>query len=236
MRPSSDSHSEIKRAPKKFAATTPVSSRMAKVSTTPRPGMCTPSTLSGCTDSGSSNSVWSSVLTRKASTQIVMPIGTQTSRPAITYRFMRGPRDGAAPSVAGIARAAAASRGTGGRAGRRFRLRVGRLGFGLAFRFRRRARVAGGRFGVAVALRGFGLAARALEIGGVPAAALELEAGGRQKLAQARLAAGRAIGERRIGQFLQRFELLPAGVAAVFVDRHAFLRKLREGSETKQEL
>ena len=37
---------------------------------------------------------------------------------------------------------------------------------------------------------------------------------------QPRLAAVRALAQRRLGHFLQRFEMVPAGTAAIFVDRH----------------
>ena len=43
----------------------------------------------------------------------------------------------------------------------------------------------------------------ALEVGGVPARALELEAGGRDLLGERRCAAGRAHGQRGIGELLQ---------------------------------
>src|SRR5262245_53205311 len=59
-----------------------------------------------------------------------------------------------------------------------------------------------------------------LEVGLVPARALELEAGRGQRLGVARLAALRAIGERGVGHFLQMVLGETTGRAAVFVDRH----------------
>src|SRR5262245_43811637 len=59
-----------------------------------------------------------------------------------------------------------------------------------------------------------------LEVGGVPAAALQLKAGGAEKLVKGRLAANRAFGERRLAHSLQKLLLVAAGFAAIFVARH----------------
>src|SRR5205823_5015684 len=101
MRPRTDSQMPIRRAPKKLAAIAPVSSRIAALRTTPSPGMRKPFTASGRALSGNRSSVWSSVLIRNASTQIVMPSGTQTSRPAIRWRLRVTVTPAGTPSMAG---------------------------------------------------------------------------------------------------------------------------------------
>src|SRR5512135_3210121 len=68
--------------------------------------------------------------------------------------------------------------------------------------------------------RGRGLAAAVAEIGHVPARTLQLESGRGDELLEVWLVAGRTLGERCIGELLQRFEFMPAGRASVFVDRH----------------
>ena len=72
--------------------------------------------------------------------------------------------------------------------------------------------------------RGFGLrrrfAAAILEIRLIPAAALQVEARGRDELGQRIAPARRTNDERRVAEFLQRLELVLARRAAVFVDRH----------------
>ena len=64
------------------------------------------------------------------------------------------------------------------------------------------------------------LLASALEIGLVPAAALEAETCGRYHLGQGRPAARRAVDEGGVRDFLNRLVLVPARLATVFVDRH----------------
>src|SRR5262245_2514424 len=99
--------------------------------------------------------------------------------------------------------------------GRSLFLRLGlgfRLGFGLGV-------------GLGVFLV-FGLLRAALEVGGVPAATLQLEPGRAQHFLERRLAAGRALGERWLTYFLQRFVLLATGAAAIFIDRHALIISL----------
>src|SRR5438093_1340186 len=101
------------------------------------------------------------------------------------------------------------------------------LGFGLGF-----------GFGLAVRL-GFGLAVRlgvrlllgrlaglVLEIGRVPAAALELKARRAHQLLERRLVADRALRERRLAALLQELFLVAAGLATVFVNRHAAIISL----------
>src|SRR4051812_31805380 len=91
------------------------------------------------------------------------------------------------------------------------------LGFGFLLGF-------GVGLGVRLGLRlVFGLLFRrlralVLEIGGVPAAAFQLEAGGAEELVEGRLAAHRALGERRLAHPLQKLLLVAAGLAAIFVD------------------
>src|SRR6185503_3396809 len=58
------------------------------------------------------------------------------------------------------------------------------------------------------------------EIGLVPAAALQAELRRRDEPLQLRLAALRALAQRRFGHFLQRFEMVPASTATILVDRH----------------
>src|SRR5690348_16992445 len=111
--------------------------------------------------------------------------------------------------------------------------------------FRRRASVAraaasaaAGRRLLVAALRGLrfglrrigglrrGLRSLVLEVGRVPAAALQLEAGRGDHLREARLAALRADGERRIAHLLQELLLVAAALAAVLVDRHGLSREI----------
>src|SRR6476620_5324836 len=92
-------------------------------------------------------------------------------------------------------------------------------GLGIGFGFRLRLVV--GLFLLGLFLRRLG--ALVLEVGGVPAATLQLEARRAQKLLEGRLAAYRALGERRLGDPLQELFLVAAGLAAIFVDRHAVI-------------
>src|SRR4249920_776353 len=106
-------------------------------------------------------------------------------------------------------------RGSGGGLGLGFGLL---LGLGVAFRLRL---VVGllvlGLLVLGLFLRRLG--ALVLEVGGVPAAALQLKPCGAQKLLESRLAAHRAFGERRFCYPLQKLFLVTAGLAAIFVDR-----------------
>src|SRR5687768_15050765 len=70
--------------------------------------------------------------------------------------------------------------------------------------------LAGGRFRALV-----------LEVGHIPAAAFQLEAGGADELLERRFAALRTLGAERIAHFLQIFSLETARFASVFVNRHA---------------
>ena len=128
--------------------------------------------------SGNSSSVWSSVVTRKCSTQIVMPSGTQTSSPAIEIALHGTTRRASlttASTPADCLAAQARSLGFGG----------GRVGLG---RRRRRRVVLVSPRGLRLAGRGFRLGAAAAccrcEVRLVPAAALQLEAGRRDELGQ----------------------------------------------------
>src|SRR5207249_4327361 len=75
-------------------------------------------------------------------------------------------------------------------------------------------------FGLGFGFRLVFLLAAALEIGGVPTAALKLEAGRAEQLLVGRLAARRAGDKQRLGDLLQVLVLMAARLAAVFVDRH----------------
>src|SRR5690606_18109653 len=80
----------------------------------------------------------------------------------------------------------------------------------------RSARVGCGRLG--------GSAAAVLEVGGIPATALELEAGCRDLLDVACRTASGAGGQWRITHLLDVFLLSATGSTAIFVDRHGNLR------------
>src|SRR5262249_34288312 len=92
-----------------------------------------------------------------------------------------------------------------------------RLGFGLALAL---------RFGLQVGLLLRRLLAGGLEVRRVPAASFELEAGGAQLLLIGLLPARRAFRERLLRDLLQVLFLVPARLAAVFVDRHAAIISL----------
>src|SRR5688572_3847197 len=194
-------------APKKLVANRPVSSTTAMVSSTPRPGMCTPSQASVRSSIGSSSSDWSSASKMNFRTQMVMTSGIQISRPVMRYFFnaLKTKRPGSRRAGAW---SGCPSVGRGRGLGLRFGARVG-LRFGL-------------RVGLRLAL-GFGFLLRrllALEIGGVPAAALQLEAGRGELLLEGRLAARRALAEYRVGHLLQEVLLVATSGAAVLIDRH----------------
>src|SRR5437016_2294477 len=207
MRCSTPFHSWTSRAPKKLVASRPVTKTMTRVKMAPSPGTWTPIQLSVCSATGSSSSDWSSVSKMNFSTQIVMISGIQISSPVMKY-FLTAPetkRPGsrragwlvAVYSVGGASRLL--------RLGFRFGLGFG-LGFGLCF---------GLGFGLGrLLLRGF------LEVRGVPARAFQLEAGRTEQLLKRRFAAGRALGEGRLGDLLQELFLVATLLAAVFVDRH----------------
>src|SRR6185503_7937852 len=59
-----------------------------------------------------------------------------------------------------------------------------------------------------------------LEVRLVPAASLQAELRRRDEPLQLRLAALRALAQRRFHHFLQSFEVVPASTAAILVDRH----------------
>src|SRR5512145_3564663 len=116
-------------------------------------------------------------------------------RPASRERAARH----APASTAGLTGArAAGSEGLGG-------VRAGTLG-GLVLL----------RFGLALLGRGFRPAV--LEVGRVPAGALQLEARCAHQLVKGALATLRALGQRLVAHALQHFLLVPARAATVFVD------------------
>src|SRR4030095_6100658 len=78
----------------------------------------------------------------------------------------------------------------------------------------------GGLLLAAVAAFGEIASVAALEVGLVPAAALQPEAGRRDALAQRRLTARWAVLQRGLAQLLQRIQRVAAGFAFVLVDRH----------------
>src|SRR6267143_3914912 len=138
------------------------------------------------------------------STQIVMISGIQISSPVMKY-FLTAPetkRPGSrrAGWLVGAYSVSGASR-------------LLRLGFRFAFRL-------GFRFGLGFDLRCGLLFGRFLEVRGVPAGALQLEAGRAEQLLKRRFAAGRALAERRLRGLLQELFLMATLLAAVFVDRH----------------
>src|SRR5438093_5654854 len=203
MRCSTPFHSCTSRAPRKLVASRPVTKTMTRVKMAPSPGTWTPIQLSVCSATGSSSSDWSSVSKMNFSTQIVMIKGIQMSSPVMKY-FLTAPET----KRPGSRRAGwlVAVYSVGG-ASRLLRLgfRFG-LGFGLCF---------GLGFGLGrLLLRGF------LEVRGVPARAFQLEAGRTEQLLKRRFAAGRALGEGRLGGLLQELFLVATLLAAVFVDRH----------------
>src|SRR5206468_4841745 len=203
MRRSTAFHSCTSRAPRKLVASRPVTKTMTRVKMAPSPGTWTPIQLSVCSATGSSSSDWSSVSKMNFSTQIVMISGIQISSPVMKY-FLTAPET----KRPGSRRAGwlVAVYSVGG-ASRLLRLgfRFG-LGFGLCF---------GLGFGLGrLLLRGF------LEVRGVPARAFQLEAGRTEQLLKRRFAAGRALGEGRLGGLLQELFLVATLLAAVFVDRH----------------
>src|SRR6185295_1968737 len=129
-----------------------------------------PSQFSVCRRSGSSSSYWSSTSTTSFSTQMVMASGIQISSPVMKYFFMIQKAKGPAHCRAGCD-AALDSVGLGRRG--RF------LGFGFRFGLRIALRLAlriGLRLALEVGLLLRRLPAGGLEVGRVPAAALELEA------------------------------------------------------------
>src|SRR2546427_12471137 len=211
MRCSTLFHSCTSRAPRKLVASRPVTKTTTRVKMAPSPGMWTPSQLSVCSATGSSSSDWSSTSKMNFSTQIVMISGIQISSPVMKY-FLTAPetkrpgsrRAGWLVAVYSVGGAIRLLR-LGFRFGLGFGLCFG-LGFGLCF---------GLGFGLGrLLLRGF------LEVRGVPARAFQLEAGRTEQLLKRRFAAGRALGEGRLGGLLQELFLVATLLAAVFVDRH----------------
>src|SRR5207247_8859521 len=200
MRCSTPFHSWTSRAPRKLVASRPVTKTMTRVKMAPSPGTWTTIQRSGCSATGSSSSDWSSVSKMNFSTQIVMIKGIKMSSPVMKYFFTapetKRPGSRRAGWLVAVYSVSGASR----------LLRLG-LRFGL-------------RFGLGLDLR-FGLLfGRFLEVSGVPAGAFQLEAGRAEQLLKRHLAAGRALGERRLGGRLQELFLVATLLAAVFVDRH----------------
>src|SRR6185369_12811563 len=105
----------------------------------------------------------------------------------------------------------------------------------LALRFARGFRIFAGLRGGLRIVAGFrgGLRSAALEIGRVPAASLQLEAGGAEELGKRGLAALRARRERRVAHLPQEFLLVAAAVATILVDRHFPLRTARNSILTQ---
>src|SRR6267142_1393556 len=200
MRCSTSFQSCTSRAPKKLVASRPVTKTMTSVKMAPRPGMWKPIQLSVCSATGSSSSDWSSTSKMNFSTQIVMISGIQISSPVMKY-FLTAPetkRPGSrrAGWLAGAYSVSGASR-------------LLRLGFRFGF-----------RFGLGFDLRFGLLLGRFLEVRGVPAGAFQVEAGRAEQLLKRRFAAGRALGKRGFGGFLQKLLLVPPLLTAVFIDRH----------------
>src|SRR6266850_124852 len=208
MRCSTSFHSCTSRAPKKLVASRPVTKTVTRVKMAPSPGMWKPIQLSVCSATGSSSSDWSRMSKMNFSTQIVMISGIQMSSPVMKY-FLTAPetkRPGSrrAGWLAGVYSVSGASR----------LLRLGfRFGFRFSFRF-------GFRFGLGFDLRFGLLLGRFLEVRGVPAGAFQVEAGRAEQLLKRRFAAGRALGKRGFGGFLQKLLLVPTLLTAVFIDRH----------------
>src|ERR1700704_3711551 len=174
MRCSTSFHSCTSRAPKKLVASRTVTKTMTRVKMAPRPGMWKPIQLSVCSPTGSSSSDWSSTSKMNFSTQIVMISGIQISSPVMKY-FLTAPE----------------TKRPGSR-------RAGWLVGAYSVSGASRLLWVGFRFGLGFALR-FGLLfGRFLEVRGVPAGALQLEAGRAEQLLEGRFAAGRALGERRL--------------------------------------
>src|SRR6266699_6490131 len=195
MRCSTPFHSCTSRAPKKLVASRPVTKTMTRVKMAPSPGMWKPIQLSVCSATGSSSSDWSSVSKMNFSTQIVMISGIQMSSPVMKYFFTAPETKRPGSRRAGWLVRVYSVSGAG---------RLLRLGF---------------RFGLGFDLR-FGLLfGRFLEVRGVPAGAFQLEAGRAEQLLKRRFAAGRALGEGRLGGLLQELFLVATLLAAVFVDR-----------------
>src|SRR2546425_2354690 len=194
MRCSTLFHSCTSRAPKKLVASRPVTKTTTRVKMAPSPGMWTPSQLSVCSATGSSSSDWSSTSKMNFSTQIVMISGIQMSSPVMKY-FLTAPETKRPGSRRAGWRVGLYSVGGAGR-----RLL---LGFRFSLRFSL-------RFGFRFSL-GFGFFfCSLLEVRGVPAGALQLEARRAEQLLEGRFAAGRALAERRLRSLLQELFLVAA--------------------------
>src|SRR5688500_8645364 len=136
-------------------------------------------------------------------TQIVMTSGIQMRRPVMRYFFkVRGNKK---------ARLGPGHHDDLPRLGCSLGLRLGFL-FGLRFRLCFRL-----RFGLVLGFLFRGLRRLVLEIGGVPAAALQLKARRAQQLAERRLMTDRAFGKWRLTDLLKKFLLVTASVATVLV-------------------
>src|SRR5882672_5354484 len=213
MRCSTSCQNSTSWAPTKFVASTPVRKMTSSVRIAPRPGMWTPSQCSVWADSGRSSSDASRVSKMTFSTHSVMISGIQMRSPVMRY-FLSAPdrkyfftaRNEKARTQAGPL---GSMRRSDGGLGFGFRFGLGvRLGFGLGIGLR-----------VLLGVGGL-LGAAALEVGGIPARAFQLETRRAQLLAVFGLAACGADGERRIGHLLQVLVLVAADRATVFVDRH----------------
>jgi hypothetical protein len=76
------------------------------------------------------------------------------------------------------------------------------------------------RFGWLRTLTGNIFLGAALEVGFVPAAAFQTEAGRRNFFDQLGFAARRAMNQRLVAELLQGFVFMPAGLALIFVNWH----------------
>src|SRR5574343_111970 len=193
--------------PKMLATNMPVTSITTTTDNTPKPGMLRSQTarfsspgITALVAPSTDRKMPSNTPYSQVSTQMVTPMGSHTSKPVMKYwrrrRVMKWVLLKRCGSMAGAVAAAASRRG-GIAAGRRALTRRGGGG-------RRAARTAGA----------------ATEIGGVPARALELEAGSGQLLGKRGLAAGRAVGQRGVGDFLQNVLGMATGLTLVGVNGH----------------
>src|SRR6056297_533937 len=212
-----------RRRPAKFAANKPVTSRMPTASNRPRPGMLKPSSASGRHGAGNSNSSWSTKRIRKRTTRNVTSRGIHRISPVT--RYFRNVLSNAAcladtsPGVfsSGFLHCGRGGIGLAGALAAVFAaifaaalltalsgLRAAALLLALGGRLRFCALALRGGAPVALAVR-FGDVASlvVLEVGLVPAAALEAKTGRGHLAFQLRRAAGRTVHQRGIRQPLQ---------------------------------
>src|SRR5690606_15006853 len=180
--------------PMKLRVASPIRKMISNVRMVPSPGMRKPNSTSGCQRAGNSSSDWSMVLMMRFKTHSVIARGSRISRPVMKYLRM----------------ACSVGNWSGGVCSRCRRRGRGRCGG-------RRRIILCGRFVICW------LAAGILEVRGVPAGALELEAGRRHLLAKTGLAARGAIGQHRVGHPLQHVLGEIAFNTAVGIDRHRTL-------------